>query len=124
MRPKPALRGPFLPLSPAGLRRSLTPDQGKVAEKLRGVEAERRKSRNLSADSLATATSEPADVERLRTENKKYAEEIERIGADLAFVRNQVTLVSFAQPRLAPALSHMLRHSVLHTTAVVTATPQ
>ena len=115
---KLALRGPLLPTSPAGLRRSLTPDQGTVAEKLRGVEAERRKSRNLSADSLTTATSAPADVERLRTENKKYAEEIERIGADLAFVRNQVTLVSLAQPRLGRSVPCDQTFSSLHPSAV------
>lgn len=73
----------------------------KVAERLRDVKAERRKARNISSDSLASEALTVGggggggeDVERLRQENKKYAEELERIGADLAYVRNQVTLVS------------------------------
>lgn len=94
-----------------GPRRALTPDAEarRVAEKLRDVKAERRKSRNLSVESLASEAGD--DMECLRRENKKYAEELERIGADLAFVRSQVTLVSSSgqkRPRpsakTAPAL--------------------
>lgn len=47
--------------------------------------------------SMESVGSEAKDFEFLKMNNKKYTEDIERIGADLAFVREQVSV--------SPALS-------------------
>ena len=77
-------------LSYAVSRRSRSPLGGPQRGGTRRLTDPRsKKQRNMSMESVGSDTK---DLESLKLNNKKYTEEIARIGADLAYVREQVAV--------------------------------
>ena len=62
----------------------------KSFERQRSGEPRRKQNRTMSIESVGSASKE--EFEFLKQNNKRNTEEIERIGADLAFVREQVSV--------------------------------
>lgn len=78
-------------------RRSRTPERDAIAasERLRSGELNRRKSRNMSLESIGSASTRELENDQLRLEKKNLEEEISRIGKHLDEIRRESSLVTF-----------------------------
>ena len=76
-------------------RRSRTPERDAIAasERLRSGELNRRKSRNMSLDSMSSAATKELENDQLRLEKKSLEDEIGRIGKHLEEIRRESSLV-------------------------------
>ena len=76
-------------------RRSRTPERDAIAasERLRSGELVRRKSRNMSLESVSSAATKELENDQLRLEKKNLEEEIGRIGKHLEEIRRDSSLV-------------------------------
>ena len=78
-------------------RRSRTPERDAIAasERLRSGELNRRKSRNMSLDSVSSAATKEMENDQLRQEKKNLEDEIGRIGKHLDEIRRESSLVIY-----------------------------